>query len=49
MRTHVFLLELAEADAGKAIRDLTPGDSFAVLFDRFRDLVIAHNSEKGAE
>ena len=26
IRTHVFLLELAEADAGKAIRDLTPGD-----------------------
>jgi dipeptidyl aminopeptidase/acylaminoacyl peptidase len=26
MRMHVFLLDLAEADAGKAIRDLTPGD-----------------------
>ena len=25
-RTHVLLLDLAEADAGKAVRDLTPGD-----------------------
>jgi dipeptidyl aminopeptidase/acylaminoacyl peptidase len=31
-RTHVFLLDLAEADAGKAIRDLTPGDFDSPVF-----------------
>jgi dipeptidyl aminopeptidase/acylaminoacyl peptidase len=31
-RTHVFLLDLAEADAAKAIRDLTPGDFDSPVF-----------------
>ena len=31
-RTHVFLLDLAEADAGKAVRDLTPGDFDSPVF-----------------
>jgi len=31
-RSHVFLLDLAEADAGKAIRDMTPGDFDSPVF-----------------
>jgi dipeptidyl aminopeptidase/acylaminoacyl peptidase len=31
-RTHVLLLDLAEADAAKAIRDLTPGDFDSPVF-----------------
>jgi len=31
-RAHVFLLDLAEADAGKAIRDMTPGDFDSPVF-----------------
>ena len=31
-RTHVFLLDLAEADANKALRDLTPGDFDSPVF-----------------
>src|SRR5512135_351224 len=31
-RTHVFLLDLAEPDPAKAIRDLTPGDFDAPVF-----------------
>jgi dipeptidyl aminopeptidase/acylaminoacyl peptidase len=31
-RTHVFLLDLAEADAAKAVRDLTPGDFDSPVF-----------------
>jgi len=31
-RTHVFLLDLREPDAGKAIRDLTPGDFDSPVF-----------------
>ncbi|MDL2716791.1 MAG: S9 family peptidase [Acidobacteriota bacterium] len=31
-RTHVLLLDLGEADAGKAVRDLTPGDFDTPVF-----------------
>ena len=31
-RTHVLLLDLAEPDAGKAVRDLTPGDFDSPVF-----------------
>jgi dipeptidyl aminopeptidase/acylaminoacyl peptidase len=31
-RAHVFLLDLAEADAAKAVRDLTPGDFDSPVF-----------------
>ena len=31
-RTHVFLLDLAEADGAKAVRDLTPGDFDSPVF-----------------